>query len=346
MNDAGAGSSATLAALLVDHPFADEQELLHGGGQVLTAGVARARARALAADLRASGVKTGHGVGLRMANSPDFVVATMATWLAGAVLIPINDRLPEAGLQALLDATNPVVLVEPDGAIRAIDSPRSFGPDVAFVMWTSGTTGAPKAILHTHSAYLELLDRVLVPLRGSERREGRTPSPNLIPVSLALNAGMYNALFGLRAGAPLVIMDRFTTSEFARLVHDHDIRSTVLPPAAIAMLNADAALESLSPLRFVRSITAPLSPTQARRFMDRFGVFVLNSYGQAEMGEVIGWTATDAREHPEKVGAAGRPHPGVALEDRWWGSAPFGKRRRVVGTAAEGGGGLRRRRIP
>ncbi len=33
------------------------------------------------------------------------------------------------------------------------------------------------------------------------------------------------------------------------------------------------------------------------------------------MGEVIGWTATDAKEHPEKVGAAGRPHPGVAVKD-------------------------------
>jgi acyl-coenzyme A synthetase/AMP-(fatty) acid ligase len=237
----------------------------------------------------------------------------MAVWMAGAVLIPINDRLPEKGLEALLEATSPVVLLGPDG-IRPIGSSRTFDPDVAFVMWTSGTTGAPKAILHTHSAYLELLDRVLVPLRGGARRQGRAPSPNLIPVSLALNAGIYNALFGLRAGAPLVIMDRFTTAEFARLVHTFEIRSTVLPPAAMAMLNDDPDVEDLSPLRFIRSITAPLSPLHARRFMDRFGVFVLNSYGQAEIGEVIGWTAADAKEHPEKVGAAGRPHPGVAIK--------------------------------
>ncbi len=268
---------------------------------------------ALATNLVAAGVDTGHGVGLRLANGPEYVVAMTAIWLAGGVLIPINDRLPEHGLRALLDATHPAVLIEP-GGIRPLGSSRTFDPDVAFVMWTSGTTGAPKAILHTHSAYLELLDRVLVPLRGGSQRAPRTPSPNLIPVSLALNAGIYNALFGLRAGAPLVIMDRFTTAEFARLVHTFEIRSTVLPPAAIAMLNDDSAIGDLAPLRFVRSITAPLSPLQARRFMDRFGVFVLNSYGQAEMGEVIGWTASDAKEHPEKVGAAGRPHPGVAIK--------------------------------
>jgi acyl-coenzyme A synthetase/AMP-(fatty) acid ligase len=70
----------------------------------------------------------------------------------------------------------------------------------------------------------------------------------------------------------------------------------------------------LAPLRYVRSITAPLSPLAARRFTEKFGVTVLNGYGQAEIGEVIGWTAADARDHPEKIGAVGRPHPGVALK--------------------------------
>ena len=63
----------------------------------------------------------------------------------------------------------------------------------------------------------------------------------------------------------------------------------------------------------MRSITAPLSPLQARRFTAKFPVHVLNGYGQAEIGEVIGWTAADAKAHPDKVGAVGRPHPGVAI---------------------------------
>jgi long-chain acyl-CoA synthetase len=79
-------------------------------------------------------------------------------------------------------------------------------------------------------------------------------------------------------------------------------------------LNDDPAVTDLTPLRYVRSITAPLSPLQARRFTEKFGVTVLNGYGQAEIGEVIGWTAADAREHPEKLGALGRPHPGVDVK--------------------------------
>jgi acyl-coenzyme A synthetase/AMP-(fatty) acid ligase len=129
---------------------------------------------------------------------------------------------------------------------------------------------------------------------------------------MALNAGLYNTLFGLRAGAELVIMDRFDPGTFTELVVRFGIRSTVLPPAAMATLN-DSDVTDLGPLTYVRSITAPLSPLQARRFTARYGVHVLNSYGQTEIGEVIGWTAADAREHPDKVGAAGRPHPGVDI---------------------------------
>jgi len=312
------GSVATrpvtnLAQLLLDHPFDDDQPLLHGPVATRTAGEARTGARALATELEESGVRAGNAVGLRLPSGPEFVVAMMGVWLADAVLVPINDRLPLEGLEHVIEAVEPAAVIE-SGGIRVLGGTRRFDPGVAFVTWTSGTTGAPKPILHTHPAYLELLDRVLGPLRGTTGRDGRPPSPNLIPVPLALNAGIYNALFGLRAGAPLVIMDRFTTAGFAELVREFEIRSTVLPPAAIAMLNDDPAIETLSPLRFVRSITAPLSPLQARRLNERFGVFVLNSYGQAEIGEVIGWTASDAREHPHKVGAVGRPHPGVAIK--------------------------------
>jgi acyl-coenzyme A synthetase/AMP-(fatty) acid ligase len=109
-------------------------------------------------------------------------------------------------------------------------------------------------------------------------------------------------------------MDKFAPAEFAELVRRFAIRSTILPPAAMAELADSTDVTDLTPLRYVRSITAPLSPLQAQRFTEKFGVTVLNSYGQAEVGEVIGWTAADAKEHPEKVGAIGKPHAGVDIK--------------------------------
>ena len=312
--------AANLAHLLLEHPARDGEPLLHGAGETLTAGVARAEARAFAARLQRAGVGAAQGVAVQMPNGPHAITAMFGVWLAGAVFVPVNPRYPAAEVDRVVDATRPAALVS-GGApaagpgLRPLRDPRRYDPGVAFVTWTSGTTGAPKPVLHTHASYVELLDRVLGSLRaGAPDVPRRASTPNLVPVSLALNAGIYNVLFGLRAGAEVVVMDAFTTTEFAELVHRFGIRSTVLPPAAITMLADDPAVTDLRPLRYVRSITAPLSPLQARRFSGKFGVVVLNGYGQAEIGEVVGWTAADARDHPDKLGAAGRPHAGVALK--------------------------------
>jgi acyl-coenzyme A synthetase/AMP-(fatty) acid ligase len=302
-----------LASLLRDHPFTD-QVLVSTADRDVRAHEIRSATDAMAQALRAQGVAPGQAVVVELPNGPEFITAMFATWECGAVFVPSNPRQPPAESERVVAATAPAAIIDGDGLRPSTVNPKDYGSEVAFVTWTSGTTGQPRPILQSHSGYLELLDRVLGPLRGQPADPDRPPSPNLIPVSLALNAGIYNALFGLRAGAPLVIMDRFGTAEFASLVARFGIRSTVLPPPAIVMLADDDAIGDLAPLRYVRSITAPLSPLAAQRFSAKFGVTVLNGYGQAEIGEVIGWTAADAKAHPGKVGAVGRAHPGVSLK--------------------------------
>ena len=95
-------------------------------------------------------------------------------------------------------------------------------------------------------------------------------------------------------------------------MREYGIRSSVLPPAAMVMLLQDPAVTTLEPLRYVRSVSAPLSPMHARAFHDRFGVAILNGYGQTELGgEVVGWSAADWKQFgAAKLGAVGRPHAG------------------------------------
>jgi acyl-coenzyme A synthetase/AMP-(fatty) acid ligase len=181
-------------------------------------------------------------------------------------------------------------------------------------MRTSGTTGPSKPVVLGHRGVQDGIDTMIARLGGGTRG-ARPPMPNLIPTSLALWAGIWNALFALRLGAPLVLLDRFDTVHYAELVRRFGIRSTVLAPAMMTMLSEDPRITDLAPLRLVRSITAPLTPAQARRFRERFGLDVLNSYGQTELGgEVVGWTAADIREYgATKLGAVGRPHPGIVI---------------------------------
>ena len=192
-----------LSSLLIDHPFADDRDLLHTVDESMNKGQARARMLELT---EALAIEPGEGVAVMLPNGPELVCTMAAIWLSGGVYVPVNPRLPDAEVHDVLAQTRPRLFVTTEGNTAVGGEPQVFADDVAFVVWTSGTTGRPKPIMHTHTAYLELLDRVLGPLRSGGTSD-REPTPNLIPVSMALNAGIYNALFGLRAGAALVMME-------------------------------------------------------------------------------------------------------------------------------------------
>jgi long-chain acyl-CoA synthetase len=314
-----------------------DDALVHAGEQRVTRTELTGTADRLAGGLRDAGVAPGAAVAVMLGNTPAAVAALFGVWRAGAVHVPLNPRLTGPEVRRILDAVPVAAAVtEPEHAERFTDLPLlvesvarqsdgsgsppaikvpTYDPDVALVQLTSGTTGPPTPVPLRHSTVLDLMDRVLARLRGATERPTGPPMPNLVPVSLSLWAGIYNVCFAFRVGAPVVLMERFETDEFASLVARHRIRSVVLPPAAMTMLLDDDQVTSLEPLRFVRSITAPLPPAMARRFRDRFGVTVLNSYGQTELGgEVIGWDAADARAFGDaKLGAVGRPHQGVEV---------------------------------
>lgn len=314
--------------------------LVHDDDGTYSRGEVRRRAAAYAVTLRDAGVERGAAVGVSLPNGVDVIAAVFGTWQVGAVYVPVNPRLTSTEVARVVDAVEPAALVTGDG-VSTRGGARRYGEDVALVPFTSGTTGPPKPVPLLHDTVRSLLDGVVATLRGG-RSSGAPPPTNLVPVSLSLWAGIYQVLFALRVGAPIVVMSSFDTVRFAELVATHEVRSVVLPPAAMAMLCDDERVTSLAPLRFVRSITAPLSPLQARRFKERFGIVVLNGYGQTELGgEVVGWSAADARAHgDDKLGAVGRPHAGVSVRvdaatgelqvrtpatDGWYGTGDVGR---------------------
>ncbi|MCF2525974.1 class I adenylate-forming enzyme family protein [Yinghuangia soli] len=315
---------------------------IHTDTREVSRAALRDGAHALAAVLRSAGVRTGQAVAVMPGDGADAVAALFGVWLADAVYVPLNPRLTDAEVDRVLAAVRPALVVtDPTRAWRfpgrpvvvavpevvrsayrwlppdALADPRApaHDADTALIQFTSGTTGRPKPVLLRHSGISALLEPVLDRLVGRARTRPAEPMPNLIPTSMSLWAGIYNVLFAFRVGAPVILMEHFDTARFTAYVRRFGIRSVVLPPAAMVMLADDPAVADLAPLRYVRSITAPLSPFQARRFRDRFGITVLNCYGQTEIGgEIVGWNAADARAYgEEKLGAVGRPHDGVAL---------------------------------
>jgi acyl-CoA synthetase (AMP-forming)/AMP-acid ligase II len=313
---------------------------VHTLGAEVSCGGLRASAEQLGELLTETGLETGQVVAAMLPNDATTIAALFGTWRAGGVYTPLNPRAADAEIVTQLETLRPVAIVTtPDLAQRfsmfqlpvitgkelrwsSIPSsdkpadPRQYDADVALLQFTSGTTGPPKPVPLRHTTVLDLIDRLLSKLRGAKSgaaKANRPPMPNLVPLSLSLWAGIYQVVFAFRAGAGVVLMDRFSPADFAALVKRHQLRSTVLPPAALTMVLHDDSVTDLSPLKIVRSITAPLSPVLAGRFRDKFGVVVLNSYGQTELGgEVVGWSAADAREWGEtKLGSVGRPLSGI-----------------------------------
>ena len=212
----------------------------------LTAGEARAGARAIADALRAAGVAPGQAVAVQLPNGPDAITAMFGVWLAGAVFVPVNPRSPEprAAQRARGDRARP--RCSPAGRPRAARRrPTTYDArcrvrhvDVGHDRRAQAGPAHPRRT--TSSCSTGCSRRCAATRRPTAGDAARRPTPNLVPVSLALNAGIYNVLFGLRAGAEVVVMDGFDPRAFAELVRRFAIRSTVLPPAAMAMLSDDA----------------------------------------------------------------------------------------------------------
>lgn len=304
------------------------------------------RVAAMTVALEELGVGSGHLVGVHLENSPAAVITMNAVWMLGAVVAPFSPLLAERELDGLVRKVEPAavvgavaagerirrlagaglsLLVDDAGDVRGGSGRASAAPPpdrdgAAVVLFTSGTTGTPKPVVLRHDQILSGLESVLEHVGGRGRHDGhvaRRGAANVVAFPWFHSSGLLNVLLGLRNDREILLMRRFRVADFLALVEDHAVPSVVLNPAMLQMLTEadEAAPERLASLRFVRTGSAPLSPSVAARFVAKFDIPVLNCYGQTETGgEVIGWTAADVRRYgSSKLGSVGRPHPGVEI---------------------------------
>lgn len=278
-----------------------------------------ALAAGLAATLEKRGVAAGRRVAVMSSNRPEFVAALLAIWRLGATAVlvspawkrdevdhalalagpahAVGDHPVLAGLMPMLHLDEPITPTEP--VARALPPPAD-----AVLVFSSGTTGLPKAVRHTHAA----LDEAVGHWRRALRLTGRDRIQVVTPPSHIL--GLLNIVTALRAGTQIRLHPRFDVDTM--LYHIENDRITVemaVAPIALAIASHPR-LESydLSSLRFIMWGATPVTVSVAETVTRRTGVGWVPAYGTTEL-PVIACNPVDGA----RLDTVGRPVPGVEV---------------------------------
>nr|MCU0268752.1 amino acid adenylation domain-containing protein [Acidimicrobiales bacterium] len=239
--------------LLVRHSLVEHRlaPVVQDGATVLTGAELDARADAVAARLVAGGVRVGDRVGLRLARSAEVVVAIQAVLRAGAAFVLLDPEDPpqrhehilrDAGCRVVLDALpEPVdgdeAVVLPGAAERSID-------DLAYVLYTSGSTGEPKGVPILHrglAGYLRFACDTYV-------EPGRPPTMALHS-SLAFDLTITSLFLPLLVGGRIVVFRGSPQDALPAVAADPRIDLLKATPSQLALV-----LQLGGELRSVRTL--------------------------------------------------------------------------------------------
>ena len=288
-------------------------------GSVLTWADLRDSAANVAGDLTAQGVAKGESVAVVHPNGLDGVKALYAALYGGFRVTMINLAAGPDAISFALDhseariafvhdtqiemfhAARPqsVSLYTPSGKSAAL---HSLSPeDDALLMYTSGTTGRPKGVVHTHSSLLAGGWTVSVAhkLTPQDRGFGVLPFYHI-------NGLCVSVMGSLVSGGSLAMVSRFSASKFWQQAEDGGITWFSVVPTIISHLlhgKAEPSMSLKSQLRFGRSASSALAVETQNAFQKRFGIPIVETMGLTE-------TAAQCLSNPldpahQKIGSPG-----------------------------------------
>jgi amino acid adenylation domain-containing protein len=265
---------------------------------------------AWASQLRELGAGPGEVIGISLERGRDMVVAVLAVLQAGAAYLPLDPHLPPERIEYLVtDSGTTLVLTHewisewlPSGPRLvcmdceapkpARDRPRIAQPhDLAYVMYTSGSTGQPKGVEVEHRS---VVNRML----WDHCRFGLGPRDAvLMHTSLSFDISVWEIFGALTTGARLVLLgagEENDPAQIIRVLRDEQVTVLALVPSLLdLLLDDEPGLSAATALRYVFSGGEALSPTLCRRVFAATSAELHNFYGPTEVTiDATAWHCT------------------------------------------------------
>jgi acyl-CoA synthetase (AMP-forming)/AMP-acid ligase II len=342
--------------MLLHHPFEywgrvrAEEVFAKDDTSVVTYGEARAQALRIGRALVAHGVTRGDRVAVLAGNCVELLIAYYGVSFSGATFVPVNSRfapaerkhvLTDSGAKVLFvsaDLFDPAYLPDPSPEVVVCRGLAPAGyptleewleargqnaalPDIsedddAFQVYTSGTTGRPKAAVLTHTNHFGIVHRWQM---ASLRLQPGDTMYLAMPANLG--AGLYVVLNAVYSGACVHLAPRFDPAETVRVLDettDGGVATAMAPTMIQACLAADGAKDrGYANLRWILYGAAPISAPLLREALDTFECDFIQGFGQTEVSVVTFLLASDHRDalagREHLLDSVGRLNPGVDL---------------------------------
>jgi len=283
--------------------------------------------------LRSAGVGRGDRVLIVLPDSPEFVAAYFGAMKIGAVAVPTSTALRPADYAYLADESQAKIVLAETGALHyerespELDCAPTSPDDPAFWLWTSGSTGPPKAAVHRHHDWIACCEGYARGVLGIRSADVAFSSAKLFH-AYGLGNGL---MFPFYVGATTVLYPGKPQAN-AILARAHESRPTLffaVPTHYASMLN-EATRETgaggpydLSSVRLGVSAAEPLPAEIVRRWRERFGFEVLDGIGSTEVLHIY----ISSRPGDVRPGSSGVPVPGyeVRIENESGRELPAGE---------------------
>ena len=344
----------TIVEVVRDNAKAHPEKLaLVCDGQTVSWGAFDQRINKIANLLLSLGVSKGDNIAIISPNSIPYAELFMGILRAGACVTPLSTMaspdalqkmLTDCGARAIFVAAQYLELVDgfiadldlarfaidfdhpafqPYGA--AVDGASDSDPEIQIEMsdafnliYSSGTTGTPKGILHNHWMRSAQMDRVSPNGYDDNAR-------TLLSTPLYSNTTIVSFLPTLYGGSTVYLMPKFDARGYLEIVQREKITHTMLVPVQYKRIMdvADFDAFDLSSMQVKFSTSAPLRAEVKADVLARFPGKLLEYYGLTEGGGV---TVLNSAEHPDKLHTVGQPAPGneIRLIDETGAEVPKG----------------------